>query len=1264
MDSTERDRGRKRNRERSYVSRPLIPTNVLDQASQRMFIISLFIIIQSWKIYDLVLLKTEIPFSDTPLTSLNNFTFVLKYSFLDGLFIFFLPILNIQYLTFSPFHTIIIFVTLFGSSIFLVSSMALPLLSNVFLPVWKFLLQKKELNIVGESIDRNKVIDMDSHFKGQLTIQYLPDSSARMNPFHYDQTCLGLENNHLLNMPIEFNTTSGIGYLQIQRTTPDNQIEYLNYTGHSLRSLFKKDYSHLAKEREYKKSDPRVFYLEYPIQNPGMYRIKNVLDNKGNSIKTYKSEFAISDCPSAKFFYPPNFETSNGFKCMSSLEDDTFPLPWIELFSTTPASIKLNLKVDGNEFKMMNLSIGQESSGHGSRTNFNWLKASKLVRNILYENILNSKYSFLKNADSVLEFQLLQVQDSLGNIHRYQPLSKDKDVWYKLKLKKSSTIGLYDTQKDRELLIGGTKTLSVSHLDSFGEDDFPVAISVEHVTKEGAQNITATFKNKGEMKNGITIDKPGTYRLITAKDKYCPCEISGEPIDIQYASLPDLDIIAEPVSDRCLGTVGYNFGFNFTGKTPFKVQYKIYSNSSGVLEPVPSETGRFNRELTSYEKSHSFKFKPPSEGSYAIVFSNLRDANYNKDPIKLDETKHIYSTYFRQASQIGFQVSQRTLRTCYGQAAHIPVSFKGSGPFTFEYEFLDINSKKKLLDTVHVDKVDSYTIDPPNQLLGKAYEVRIVSAKDKFGCDAIITDKSRPLNIISRSEIPEVEFDQSEKNVSIVEGSSVNIPLKFKSSVAVSGNDKIEMKYLSPQSNNDPVVIQAQLSGSSVKLSKEGTYWLSSYTSNGCQGHVVNEQKSVIVNYFPKPSMRIVAAEKMLQHSDDSTIHLKPVCYGCDNEVKLQMTGKAPFVVDYEIKLPNGKLETHSMNIAGNEISIKLPTKASGRFEHQFKRVYDSLYTKNKGKIINANVPKLIYDVNPLPTAQFLPDNHFAQICDNKLSESSIVANIPIQLSGSYPFDIYAVLTNEKTGKTHELTFRNVMSDSIVLENLSFLKLGDYSLSFTKIIDNNGCVGNKFQANDKFIVSITEPPNIFKTDPNKKHYCVGDHVSYNLTGVYPVTIYYEYNNKLRNAESYNYFERLASRPGVLNIHGLQDSGINSCTVNYTFDAVKQEELRLQVHEIPTVEVNKGDYIIEDLHEGDQTELIFTFLGEPPFKLTYIRTVDIKKNKKTVRKLVEKETISDIWEHQLVVMASLEGTYEAIEIEDKYCRAIKKVDYIE
>lgn len=205
----------------------LIPSSILDPASQRLFAVSLFMLIQSWKIYDLVLVKSEIASSDEQLTSLTNFTFVLKYLFIDGVFLWLLPILRIPRLTFSPSKTLLYIFILNGFTLFLVSNLALPLLSNIFLPIWRVLLQRNELNIAGESINVAKVIDMDSHFKGKLTIHYLPDSSAKMNPFHIDQTCLGPANGNTIQMPIEFNTTSGIDFYKFNKIL---QTTNLNFT--------------------------------------------------------------------------------------------------------------------------------------------------------------------------------------------------------------------------------------------------------------------------------------------------------------------------------------------------------------------------------------------------------------------------------------------------------------------------------------------------------------------------------------------------------------------------------------------------------------------------------------------------------------------------------------------------------------------------------------------------------------------------------------------------------------------------------------------------------------------------------------------------------------------------------------------------------------------------------------------------------------------------------------------------------------------------
>ncbi|CAI5756792.1 unnamed protein product [Candida verbasci] len=1232
---------------------PLIPSNILDQATQRIFLSSIFILIQSWKLYDLILMKSEIN-GETQLTSLTNFTFLLKYSIIDGIFLWILQLLNIEYLRFTPFKTLIMTIMLVLSSFFLVSSVSLPLFSNIFIPFAKLISQNKELNLIGEKIDRSKVLDMDSHFKGQLIIHFLPDSSTRMNPFHFDQTCLGINNNHEIKMPIEFNTTTSIGALQIQHTTPDNEIHMIDYSGYTLSKLFKKDYSHLSEYKEYQsKKDSRVFYVEFPITKPGKYNIKKVLDNKGNSIKVYKSEFLIHNCPTAKFYYPPNFN-SNQYMCMSNLNHaDTFPVPWLETYSTSIASVKINVKINGKDFRILELPIGQE---YESKSNdLNYLKAVKLIRNSLENEILKSPQSCKTSSNSVLEFELLEIKDSFGMIHKYQPLSKDADVYFRLQLRKSATIGLVDNYAHQEMLVGGEKILSFTN-NGFKDDDYPIEIKIEH----NGQNVTKVFKNKVEFQHGITVKSPGNYKLISASDKYCPCEIKKSSVDVKLAQLPSLDIDPKPVIDKCLGTIGYSFNFNFTGKPPFKVQYHIYSNESGVLKPVYSD-GRSSREVISNRHVHSFQFEPPHEGSYTIKFNTLKDANYHKSPIRLDEVKHSYSTYFKQASKIGIE-ARDTIHTCYGETANIPIWFQGSVPISFDYEFIDSETHKRLLKTVHVDNVTNYTISTPLKLIGKSYEIKLSNARDKFGCNAKIINQNKPVRIVSRSDIPEIEFSTTQEIIKLVEGSNVKIPLKLKSSTGFTRNDILNIKYQAPGSDKI-TEHRASLVDSSLKLTQEGNYWISAFENNGCKAKVTSNQ-SVQLVYYSRPTMRIITNNEMLQHKDDSTIHLNPICNGCSNEIEIELTGELPFILDYEIINPNGKIESNSMNIDKKRIKINLPTKSNGRYEHNFKKIFDGLHTRHNSKHVNSNVPKVIYDVNALPSAHFIIGKHKTQVCENKLNSETPIAEIPINLTGKAPFDISAVIKNENTGKVQNANFHNVRENKLVLEYSKFFTLGDYTLRFNKIQDSNGCINTHFKFNENYLISINEPPNIFKTDALKSHYCIGDHVSYNVSGVSPITIYYEYNNKLRKAETKGLFTRLASRPGILNIQGLSDSGENSCLVNYTNDIMKSKELSLTVHDIPSVEVNKGDYIIEDLHEGDQTELIFSFIGIPPFKLTYIRTIDIRQGNKKIRKLLEKHTIEDIYDLEYVVLASLEGIYEAIEIQDKYCRATKSVNYIE
>lgn len=1261
---------------------PLISSDILDLASQRLFIVSAFILIQSWKLYDLLLLKSDFALSSNSnkgldgISTISTAGFLFKYIIIDGLFVWSLPILNIPYLRFSLSKTILFTIILNASTVFLVSSWAVPLLSNVFLPVWKFVLQKKELNIVGESINVAKAIDMDSHFKGQLTIHYLPDSSAKMNPFNIDQVCLGSENNFMIKMPIEFNSTSGIGVIQIQQITPDNEVRLHNYTGRALKKILKRDISSLESpsklhrnlkpmSKHVSKSNT-IFYAEYPITSPGSYRIKSVLDTKGNSIRTYKSEFVVAECPLARFYYPPHFDQNKKFTCFTSLTTDSFSFPWIETLGLTHVFVSVDVSLNKQEFKKLNISVGQDvvSSPKSSKTDISYLKPQRLLRNSLEENIMKQLNQTLLGTNSLLEFKLVSVQDTIGNLHRYQPLSKDSDVFYEISLRKSPEVGLFDSNPELELAINSSKKLSLSYTDIFYKNDFPLDVVVGF---NNETEITKSFKSASDLHQGISISKPGSYQLLKVNDAKCPCAISPKnSVQVKLAPLPEINIAASPISDRCLGVTGYKFDFEFSGKPPFRLHYHIYSNETGgVLKPIRSATGKATREIISNSKSHSFEFQPPSEGNYAIVFNSIMDSYYHRHPIAIDAKKYTYHTYFRQVSEIGMQVRSRTVKTCYGVPATLPLTFKGNGPFSFVYDFVNPDTGKPITKSTSVTNVTSYSITTPPSLYGKAADVVLRSAKDRFGCDARMTSQS--IRIISRPEIPEVEFGAAKENFEIVEGSFIEVPLNIKSSVGLRGSDLINLKFVPKDGDEieDSRIIRAEIrSGSSVKLTKAGSYWLDSFVNDGCQGLVSHSERKITLSYFDRPEMKLSVDKDLLDIQDTTTISLKPVCNGCPLEAELQMYGKPPFLVDYELKLPSGRIESRKIRIDGTRMKVKLPTKEDGVYEHRFVRIYDAHYSEHTGIHIRPAVPKISYKINPLPNVKFVPDRHFSQICENKLKNIDEVLEVPVLLSGEYPFVIDATITNEETRKQKSIQFRNVNKPTLDMQLSNFEFLGDYSIVLNKIIDGNGCINTEQRSNRKYILSITEPPDIVSSFPEQKHYCVGDHVSYNVNGVYPVTVSYQYNDVNKEAKVHQRFIRLASKPGILHIKRLVDSGENSCVVDLSANHEKFASLLLQVHDLPSVEVNKGDYIVEDLHEGDQTELIFTFQGEPPFLVTYIRTIDVKKGGKKLRKLLEKETVLNIEDFEHVVLASLEGTYEAIEVRDKYCRAVKNIHYIE
>jgi nucleoporin POM152 len=107
------------------------------------------------------------------------------------------------------------------------------------------------------------------------------------------------------------------------------------------------------------------------------------------------------------------------------------------------------------------------------------------------------------------------------------------------------------------------------------------------------------------------------------------------------------------------------------------------------------------------------------------------------------------------------------------------------------------------------------------------------------------------------------------------------------------------------------------------------------------------------------------------------------------------------------------------------------------------------------------------------------------------------------------------------------------------------------------------------------------------------------------------------------------------------------------------------DLRFKVHDLPSAQVGHGKKILQDIHEGmnnfiflhsskhsadffycvillgDQAEIIFTLIGEPPFTFTYQRS-ELAPKKGGLGKVLETHTVSRVLTHEYSIFSALEG----------------------
>ncbi|SMN19180.1 similar to Saccharomyces cerevisiae YMR129W POM152 Nuclear pore membrane glycoprotein [Maudiozyma saulgeensis] len=1296
---------------------PLLSTEILDVSKQRSLALVTFLIIQIYKIYDLILLKTGLTVSG--LTSHNSyFNFLSKYFIIDSLFLYFLPYFKIPRLTFKKYMTYLQIFIMALLTIFLTREQDFFIIVMV-LSRWRKLYFQKDLTVTGASINRHqKLIDYSSHFKGALTIKILPENTAMLNPLH-ESYCLPLDSSFTslldsenrgtqINIPVRINSTEEIKLIELEfRDLYTNEIESRNLTTRDFQKILNPS-SLLSKDKSLYESDivndrdstvtsgdkkSTMRYINIPLQQIGFYQIKKIIDTKNLNLKIYQSHVIVPHCPTASMI-----ASGNENRCLGDKDEIS-----IELHGVPPLKLSYSKVIDDKVYSFVDTNLEPEFFKSPLKQS-NILNSKKTFSTTDLEDLTwarNHKVMISLNSTTVADghytYKIDKLTDRLGNVMDFTILSDQLNKKYDLmnefdvyNAPRASMDESFNSDSPTKRDI----TINFERLKNW-DKDLPLSAKVSYIgsnTGEGINGDVETFDVElNQLSKSFHAEKPGRYILQSISSRYCSGIIIGKSsVTISKPIPPHLNVSSTPIIDQCIGQVGLNFDLAFTGIPPFHYGMKIFK--------IEGERRKLfeTKRLISKGSRNQFTYNPSMEGQYEITFDQISNDLY-RDPIILTPSElYTFETSMRvkPSASISLRNYKDSLKLCLNQAAKIPIALRGEPPFSFKYDILETTTNNRMSYSIEDVNSNGYEFNTPEFNLGGDYIVTLVSVKDNTGCAVSLSEPDVRIKV--RGDIPSASFnrlnrDGSDNHISIKQNTVVEIPLKL------SGEGPFKVKYQHMGSDGHVLgSFENRFETSykaSLKVSKEGLYKLLDVRDSSCRGEIIQGEELFKVSYLKKPTFTIQDKFSKLKKITDSVFTNPPVCQDTGETIDLLLTGSPPFILNYDLITPNGNVMSEKIQVATKYTSLKIPNNEAGEYVVTIKSIYDSNYeeleSKSGATINNDPDEKIIKQVvNPLPYIEFASQEKTFRTCSANIDQEALLDPIKIkQYSGRGPFTVAFNVYHESTSRTEELTLENVSPDRFPFQKLyDGLKLGNHVISIVKITDANGCTNDLRNVKntqlkryvrdgiENFIseeesaisrnhisISITDVPKIHLLD-SQVEYCVGDYVTYQLNGIAPFTIQYTFNDVLlKTQEHSSQFVRLASEPGLITIDSIEDS-TSQCLVNFTKPGMEKElkRLSLNVHPIPSVTVSQGNYVVEDIHEGGQAEVLFTFEGTPPFSLTYVRTEDTESDTNGIMmrrpQVVETHKVTDIFTYQYRVVTSLQGTYEAIEISDAFCFA--------
>ncbi|KAJ5594538.1 Nucleoporin [Penicillium hispanicum] len=1185
---------------------PLVPVDLIDAPSQRLYVVAFYFALNAWRVYE----------SCNTSDDLDSTWLFLKWVSVDGIFAFGLQALRIPWLEWAFPTTLALFLLHVVGNTFLMFRIPIPM------GAWFASLVKmaydRELSISERRVKPGDIIHNASLILGKQIVHILPEGSAVLNPEKM-ALCLDSQKN-TVHLPIRVNQTDPIliEVLRLDLNTGEN--ETLTIPSKQLKQLKRQA------DKRHANLEPVPYRdLYVPVKKTGIYRLQRVVDESQLDVHTRTSDALVAACPRALI------KNSHSNRCRGELSNLV-----LEVEGTPPLKIKYSRQVNHHDrgFSFQNIQpdnlrsplMSQRPTGalfSITQPDISWAQSQKI------DVPLNESL----NVGGDWFYAIEEVHDACGNVANYstmfengeRPSTKSLSQWHQFTVHERPRVSLSGCNDQRPLEVARGDSVDLPmNFQSVGNGyagDGPFSVVYSFSSTFGGQKEAALKNTKTLVLKTIDqkspIKEPGWYALSSVSSDFCTGEVL-EPSScfLHNPPEPELSVKSEKIFDRCANSaVGLLVGLDLTGSPPFRLRYSI-ENSKGVVTRTQMIDG-LRADLD---------FTPSEAGFYRYHFLDIEDAVYSprslRDKVQVleQDVKPPASAYFIGAGEVR--------KACFGESVSADVAFLGESPWTLQYELLH-NGKR----TKHVleSQAETATITTDKLVNGGEYVLALTSIKDKSNCKRILKDS---IKIDARSKPPHAAFGQIDKkrSVSALQGSKIEIPLRL------SGGRPWTVKYKNVDVNSSPLEKTFWEENSVLTVDREGLYELFEVFDNSCPGSVDQSAKEFEVSWIPRPQITAVDGSPIGATGQ----YVKPeVCQGDDDSLEVRLAGNPPFNLQYEQrrKTDRGASSARSKNLktALNVASTEMDTSEPGQYTYRFTEIGDNLYDNDP----KSNALVVTQKVNSLPTARFDSPGHIYGFCKEDVSGEE---TIPLALEGEPPFSLEITIKHHSNAKPEIVSIPKINSNR---HNLPIprrhLDLGQHVVSIYKVRDARGCQQTTEYDASSVRVAVSDVPTIIPLE-SKVDYCVGERLSFSLSGHAPFEVFYTFNGAQRKATSQNNnFRRIAERPGEFTITAVGDGASGKCKAH--------KDITKFVHEMPSVRISKGQVSVVDIHEGGEAELHFEFWGTPPFEFTYIRSSNARKGKKA-EVLDIKHDIS--YEHRKTVKTSDEGTYEVVAIKDKFC----------